>query len=247
MKHTLETKQTRVPESLNSQMKIPGSLPFGAEIGEDGVWRQLLTRVPDIVDIPALFLDRDGVIVEEVHYLHKAADMRLMPGAARVISNANIRGVPVIMVTNQAGIGRGHFGWQEFIDVQEAILDALADNGAYVNAVFACPHHSEGQPPYNHKDHPARKPNPGMLLAAAEVMPIDLSDSWIVGDRAGDMGAAKNAGCAGGVHVKCGHGSAAGERDAANALRSVTFDVQGAMSIDDAEALIPLLNDITED
>lgn len=228
-------------------MTIPDSLPYGASIGEDGVWCQLLTRVPDIADRPALFLDRDGVIVEEVHYLHKVADMRVMPGASRTIANANARGVPVVVVTNQAGIGRGHFDWPDFIAVQEAMLDELADAGAFVNAVFACPHHNEGVPPYNEKNHPARKPNPGMLFAAAELMPIDLSGSWIVGDRAGDLGAAKNAGCAGGVHVKCGHGGEPGERDAANAHRSVAFDVQGAMSIDDAEALIPLLNDTAKD
>ena len=228
-------------------MTIPEQLPFGASIGDDGVWRQLLTRVPDVADRPTLFLDRDGVIVEEVHYLHKVADMRVMPGAARVIANANNRGVPVVVVTNQAGIGRGTYGWAEFIDVQEAMLDELADAGAFVNAVFACPHHNDGVAPYNIKDHPARKPNPGMLLAAAETMPIDLSTSWIVGDRAGDMGAAKNAGCAGGVHVKCGHGGAAGERDAARVLRTVAFDVKTAETIDDAEAAIPLLNDMTED
>lgn len=228
-------------------MTISDTLPFGARIGEDGVWRQLLTRVPDVTDRPTLFLDRDGVIVEEVHYLHKVADMRMMPGASRVIANANNRGVPVVVVTNQAGIGRGHFGWSDFIDVQEAMLDALADDGAFVNAVFACPHHGDGVAPYNIKDHPARKPNPGMLLAAAEAMPIDLSGSWIVGDRAGDLGAAKNAGCAGGVHVKCGHGAAVGERDSARSLRTVGFDVKTALSIDDAEAAIPLLNNMTED
>lgn len=228
-------------------MTIPDLLPFGASIGEDGVWRQLLTRVADIADRPTLFLDRDGVIVEEVHYLHKVADMRMMPGASRVVANANNRGVPVVVVTNQAGIGRGRFAWSDFIDVQEAMLNALADDGAYVNAVFACPHHGDGVAPYNVKDHPARKPNPGMLLAAAERMPIDLSGSWIIGDRAGDMGAAKNAGCAGGVHVKCGHGGAAGERDAARALRTVGFDVKTAFSIDDAEAVIPLLNDKIKD
>lgn len=247
MKHTRETSRTRARESPYLKMITPNQLPFGASIGDDGVWRQLLTRVPDVLDRPALFLDRDGVIVEEVHYLHKVTDMRIMPGAARVIANANGRGVPVVIVTNQAGVGRGRFGWPEFINVQEAMLNALADEGAYVNAVFACPHHGDGVTPYNVKDHPARKPNPGMLLAAAETMPIDLSGSWIVGDRAGDLGAAKNAGCAGGVHVKCGHGSATGERDAANALRTVAFDVQGAMSIDDAEAVIPLLNDMAEE
>lgn len=228
-------------------MIIPDPLPFGAHISEDGVWRQLLTRIPDIANRPTLFLDRDGVIVEEVHYLHKVADMRIMPGASRVIANANDRGVPVVVVTNQAGIGRGRFEWPDFIDVQEAMLNALADDGAFVNAVFACPHHGDGVTPYNVKDHPARKPNPGMLLAAAEIMPIDLSGSWIIGDRAGDMGAAKNAGCAGGVHVKSGHGGASGERDAARALRTVGFDVKTALSIDDAEAAIPLLNDMTED
>lgn len=228
-------------------MTIPKKLPFGASIGEDGVWRQLLTRVPDIADRPTLFLDRDGVIVEEVHYLHKVADMRLVPGAGRVIANANNRGVPVVVVTNQAGIGRGRYGWAEFIAVQEAMLDELADAGAFVNAVFACPHHNDGMAPYNVKDHPSRKPNPGMLLAAAETMPIDLAGSWIVGDRAGDMGAAKNAGCAGGVHVKCGHGSAVGERDAARALRTIAFDVKTSETIDDAEAAIPLLNDMTDE
>ncbi len=227
-------------------MNIPKQLPFGASIGEDGVWCQLLTRVPDIADRPALFLDRDGVIVEEVHYLHKVADMRVMPGAARVIANANSRGVPVVVVTNQAGIGRGRYGWAEFIAVQEAMLDELADAGAFVNAVFACPHHNDGVAPYNIKDHPARKPNPGMLLAAASIMPINLASSWIVGDRAGDMGAAKSAGCAGGVHVKCGHGGANGERDAARALRTIAFDVKTSETIDDAEAAIPLLNDMTE-
>lgn len=224
-------------------MSIPDSLPFGARIDEDGVWRQVLTRVPDTLDRPALFLDRDGVIVEEVHYLHKVADMRVMPGAARVIANANRRGVPVIVVTNQAGIGRGRYGWAEFIEVQEAILDKLAEDGAFVNAVFACPHHNDGVPPYNIKNHPARKPNPGMLLAAAEMMPIDLSGSWIIGDRAGDMGAGRNAGCAGGVHVKCGHGGEPGEREAAEALRTLAFDVKPSMTIDDAEKVIPLLND----
>lgn len=227
-------------------MSIPENLPFGATVGTDGVWRQVLTRVPDTLDRPALFLDRDGVIVEEVHYLHKIRDMRVMPGAVRVIANANRRGVPVVIVTNQAGIGRGRYGWAEFIDVQEAMLDELADDGAFVNAVFACPHHAEGVPPYNEKDHPARKPNPGMLFAAAEIMPIDLSGSWIVGDRAGDMGAARNAGCAGGVHVHSGHGGTPGERDAAMALRTVAFDVKASMTIDDAEAAIPLLNDDNE-
>jgi D-glycero-D-manno-heptose 1,7-bisphosphate phosphatase len=220
---------------------IPEKLPFGAAIGADGVWRQVLTRVPGTAACPALFLDRDGVVVEEVHYLHKVADMKVMPGAAAVIRGANARNIPVVIVTNQAGIGRGKYGWREFIAVQEAMLDELAGDGAFVNAVFACPHHGGGVAPYDIDNHPARKPNPGMLLAAAEMLPITFEGSWIVGDRAGDIEAAKRAGCEGGVHVLSGHGKEKGERDAALAHRTVGFDVKGAESIDDAGAMIPLL------
>jgi len=120
-------------------------------------------------------------------------------------------------------------------------IETLAGAGVYVNAVFACPHYANGKPPYNVADHPARKPNPGMLLAAAEMMPITLSGSWIIGDRSGDIEAAKRAGCAGGVHVLSGHGSEPGERTAALAARTVGFDVKVAKSIKDAGALIPML------
>jgi len=218
----------------------PSKLPFGAEIDEDGVWRQLLTRLSGTERRAALFLDRDGVIVEEAHYLRNVKDMALIDGAADVIRTANANGIPVVVVTNQAGIGRGILNWDQFIDVQEAMLDALADLGAYVNAVFACPHHADGHAPYNVKNHPARKPNPGMLLAAVEMMPVVCEGSWIIGDHAGDIGAAKKAGCAGGVHVLSGHGPE--ERAGAVAHKTITFDVKHANSIKDAGPMIPLLN-----
>lgn len=218
-------------------------LPFGATIDEDGVWRQVLTRVPGPPRRPALFLDRDGVILEEVGYLHSVRDMRLVPGAAEIIATANARGVPVVVVTNQSGIGRGKYGWTEFAAVQESMLDALADRGAFVNAVLACPHIAGGIPPYNVADHAFRKPKPGMLLAAANMLPIDLAASWIVGDRAGDVDAAKRAGCAGGVHVLSGHGSADGARRAALAVGGGGFPVLKAASIADVGTLIPLLSD----
>ncbi len=219
---------------------IPDKLPYGAAIGDDGVWRQVLTRAAGPGLRPALFLDRDGVIVEEVHYLHKAADMTMLPGAIECIVAANRLAIPVVVVTNQAGIGRGIYGWPEFIDVQEAMLDALADRGAFVNAVFACPHHEDGRPPYDTADHPARKPNPGMLLAAADSLAISLSGSWIVGDRSGDITAGRRAGIAGGLHVRSGHGRNAEERRGAEAERRGSFDVLTADSIADAATKIPL-------
>jgi D-glycero-D-manno-heptose 1,7-bisphosphate phosphatase len=160
------------------------SLPFGAVIGDDKIWRQTINRAMGPGRRPALFLDRDGVVVEEVDYLHRVEDVRLVDGAAGIIGKANALGLVVVLVTNQAGIGRGRYGWQEFAAVQETILDGLAAEGVFVNAVYACPHHAEGRPPHDVADHPFRKPNPGMLLGAAQDLPIDLGNSWIVGDRA---------------------------------------------------------------
>jgi D-glycero-D-manno-heptose 1,7-bisphosphate phosphatase len=114
-------------------------------------------------------------------------------------------------VTNQAGIGRGMFGWDMFKTVQRAINDRLAREGARVNAVYATAHHPNGVGEFAHPNHPARKPNPGMLLRASAALDIDLAASWLAGDKLSDMETAKNAGLAGGLHVLTGHGRS--ERD----------------------------------
>ncbi|MBK8176182.1 MAG: HAD-IIIA family hydrolase [Rhodospirillales bacterium] len=207
-----------------------------------GVWRQLLRPAEFRHDRPSLFLDRDGVIVEEVGYLCRTEDVRLTPSAADVIAAANRAGTPVIVVSNQSGIGRGRFTWQDFSDVQDRIIARLADGGAALDAVLACPHHAHGQPPYDHADHPARKPNPGMILAAATMLPIDLSASWIVGDRASDLAAGRAAGLAGGVHVLTGHGGTAGERSGALSLARNDFAVAVATSIADAMEIVHRLS-----
>lgn len=219
----------------------PPSLPFGAEIDAEEVWCQVLTPVPGRHPRAALFLDRDGVLVEEVHYLHKPEEVRLVAGAAETVRRANALGLPVVVVTNQAGIGRGIYGWDGFVAVQETLLDALAATGAFVNAVFACPFTPEGPTRLVHPDHPARKPNPGMLTRAFERLPIDPATSWIVGDRAGDVDAGRRAGLAGAMHVLSGHGRDTGERQAALALARDDFRVLTGETIADAlEALPPL-------
>jgi D-glycero-D-manno-heptose 1,7-bisphosphate phosphatase len=184
---------------------------------------------------PALFLDRDGVVVEEVDYLHRVEDIHICPDAAAVISAANANAIPVVLVTNQAGIGRGYYGWAEFCAVQQAIQAAIAKDGARFDAVYACPHHRDGKGAFAHPDHPARKPNPGMLQRAAAVLNIDMTRSWLIGDRAGDIEAAKRAGLAGALHVLTGYGQA--ERAAALALSGPRFYVRGAASIVDALTL----------
>ena len=134
------------------------------------------------------------MVIDEVHYLRRARDVRLVAGAAKVIAEANRRRVAVVLVTNQAGIGRGIYGWPEFARVQERIVADLAAAGARLDAVYACPHHAEGRAPYDHPDHPARKPNPGMLSRAVEALALDAGASWIVGDRASDLEAGRGAG-----------------------------------------------------
>jgi D-glycero-D-manno-heptose 1,7-bisphosphate phosphatase len=210
----------------------PANNPLNAE----GVWCEILTKPTP--GCPALFLDRDGAIVEETEYLCRVEDIVMIPGGAGVIAAANRRGIAVVLVTNQAGIGRGYYSWPEFKSVQHAITTALTAGGARLNAVYACAHHPEGQGVFAHPDHPARKPNPGMLLQAASDLKLDLKSSWLVGDKAIDVEAAKRAAIAGAMQVSTGHGIA--ERRRVAGLATPRFEVRFGRSIADAMTL-PIL------
>jgi D-glycero-D-manno-heptose 1,7-bisphosphate phosphatase len=201
-----------------------------------GVWCQILRR--PLPGRPALFLDRDGAIVEDTGYLCRVDEIVVIPGAAEAIAAANRRNIPVIIVTNQSGIGRGYYGWAEFKSVLDAIVASLATEGAKIDAVYACAHHPEARGALAHPDHPARKPNPGMLLQAASALTLDLKSSWLVGDKADDIDAAKRAGIAGALLVATGYGKA--ERQRAAALISPAFEVRFGRSIADTITL-PLL------
>jgi D-glycero-D-manno-heptose 1,7-bisphosphate phosphatase len=200
-----------------------------------GIWISMPPQA-GTVSRPALFLDRDGVIVEDPGYLACPSGLKLIPGAAGLIALANRRGIPVVEVTNQAGIGRGHYGWREFTKVEAVLTDALAREAAAIDAVFACPYHRDGVPPWAHPDHPARKPRPGMLLAAGRLLNLDLKRSWIVGDRLADLLAGHAAGLRGGLHVLTGIG--ASERPSVAKWSPENFDLRLGNSIADAEALI---------
>lgn len=187
---------------------------------------------------PALFLDRDGVIVVEVNYLSRREDTLVQPGVAGLIAEISRRGLPVAVVTNQAGIDRGKFGWDDFHAVQAEMTQQLAAQGARVDAVAACPfhpNHTEGYGPDH--DH-WRKPGGGMLLELADRLGIDLGRSWIIGDRANDLRAGLVAGLAGGVHVATGHGSEGHERADALALATRSFTVLPAADMIEAARLL---------
>ena len=199
--------------------------------GADGLWCDI--AVGDFAGRPALFLDRDGVIVEDTHYLGRAADVRMLAGASEAIARCNRLGIPVVVISNQSGIARGLYDWTDFVAVQTAIVSALAESGARLDAVLACAHHGDGNAPLNVADHPWRKPNPGMMVEAGQRMKLDLARSFVVGDRACDLVAGRTAGLAGGVLIPSCAGA---ERGAATALRSGRFTVEIASSLEEAVA-----------
>jgi D-glycero-D-manno-heptose 1,7-bisphosphate phosphatase len=204
----------------------------------DGIWNAVY-RSPLDIGGPALFLDRDGVLVDEVGYLHRPGDVRLLPGAADLVRAANRAGVLVVVVTNQAGIGRGYYDWADFEAVRHRIDELLAKDRVRLDAVYACPFHPAALEPYRHATHPGRKPGPGMLLRAGSDLGIDLSRSWIVGDVVEDIQAGRSAGLAGAVHVRSGHG--ARDRDRIVAGSWAGFDIRFAEGPGDVAERIPIL------
>jgi D-glycero-D-manno-heptose 1,7-bisphosphate phosphatase len=159
---------------------------------------------------PALFLDRDGVIIEDVHFIRRAEDVRMIPGVAEAINAANARHVAVVIITNQSGIARGHYGWPEFEAVQVELGAQLARAGAAIDLVLACGYHADGVGPLA-ADHAWRKPQAGMLNEAAAQLGINLAGSFIVGDRLTDLAAGKAAGLRRGALVETGYGAAEAE------------------------------------
>jgi D-glycero-D-manno-heptose 1,7-bisphosphate phosphatase len=207
----------------------------GPADADGGIWCEISSG--NFAARPALFLDRDGVLVEDTHYLGRPEDIRMLPGAAEAIAQCNRLGIPVVLVSNQSGIARGFYDWEGFRAVQAALGAMLAQAGGHLDTVLACAHHPDGRAPLNVADHPWRKPNPGMILAAGQRMKLDLSRSWIVGDRAIDLNAGQAARLRGGILV-----SASG-RDpprgcGVEALDADGFIVEMADSLSDAVAAL---------
>lgn len=147
----------------------------------------------------AIFLDRDGVINKHVGFLCNIDDFELLPGVAQAVRKMNASGYLVIVVTNQPVIARGEVTVQELEQIHNKMETLLGEEGAYVDAIYYCPHHPdkgyEGEIPELKIDCECRKPKPGMLLRAAEEFNIDLSRSWMAGDSEKDIMAGAAAGC----------------------------------------------------
>jgi D-glycero-D-manno-heptose 1,7-bisphosphate phosphatase len=147
---------------------------------------------------PAVFFDRDGVLIEDTGYPHLETDLILMPGAAQALRRLNDLGYKTVIVTNQSGVARGLFSLDQMHDFNALLVRTLADQGGRIDAVYACPFHSVGSvPEFIHPDHPDRKPNPGMILRAIIEQGIDPAQSFLIGDRQSDLEAAHRAGIPG--------------------------------------------------
>ena len=143
---------------------------------------------------PAVFIDRDGTISEEVGYVNHVSRYRVFPFAAEAIRTLNEAGWLAVLVTNQAGVARGYFEEELIGRVHGRLAAELERGGARLDAVYYCPHHpSVGEPPYR-LDCDCRKPRPGLIRRAAEELDVDLRRSWMVGDRYSDTELARNAG-----------------------------------------------------
>jgi len=147
---------------------------------------------------PAVFLDRDGTIAEEVGYLNHATRFRMFSFVAAVVRRLNESGLPVIVVTNQSGVGRGYFPESLVHTVNELMTQQLAKAGARIDAIYYCPHTSAD-------NCSCRKPKTGMLERAAKEHALDVQRSFVVGDRYGDIELARNA-RARSILVRTGYG-----------------------------------------
>ena len=150
------------------------------------------------MSIKVVFLDRDGVINEEVGYLHKIKDFKFINGVMDSCNYFLSLGYQIIVVTNQSGIGRGLYKEEDFHIVNEWMLDNFRQEGIRIPDVFFCPHGPDD-------DCECRKPKPGLFINAKEKHDIDMNKSWMIGDKEADIQAANNAGINQTILVRSGH------------------------------------------
>jgi D-glycero-D-manno-heptose 1,7-bisphosphate phosphatase len=144
--------------------------------------------------IKALFLDRDGVINEDYGYVHSIDKFVFRPGIFELAARARDRGFVIIVITNQAGIGRGYYNEKDFDDLTKWMFDQFKLRGIDIVQTYWCPHHpTHGVGEYR-KDCRFRKPNPGMILKAANDHGLDLDKSILIGNKLSDIEAGQQAG-----------------------------------------------------
>lgn len=160
----------------------------------------------------AVLLDRDGVINTEVNYLWRPEDFAFVPGTPQALAALQAAGWALVVVTNQSGIARGYYTEADYQRLTAHLRAELAGQGVTLNAVLHCPHLPDAPVAEFRRDCDCRKPAPGMLLAAAQQLGLDLAASVLVGDKASDLEAGRAAGVGRNVLVESGHAPGADAR-----------------------------------
>lgn len=143
----------------------------------------------------AVFFDRDGTLIEDSGYLSHPDQVKLLDGAAEVLKELRLLGYKTVVVSNQSGVARGIVSEEMLGRIHERLQELLALKGASLDGIYYCPYHPDGVIPKYRCDSDLRKPQPGMLLAAAAAMDLDLKRSWMIGNSGRDVEAGRRAGC----------------------------------------------------
>ncbi len=143
---------------------------------------------------PGILLDRDGTIIVDHGYVGSVDRVEFIDGAADAIAGFNRANIPVAVVTNQSGVARGLYGLEDVATVHRHIAGRLAERGAHIDLFLYCPYHPAGVVDAFARTSEDRKPGPGMAKAAAAALNLDLTASWVVGDRHEDVGLAEAVG-----------------------------------------------------
>lgn len=149
---------------------------------------------------PAVFLDRDGTLTEYRGFITKPSQLRLVGGACETLNSFHTAGFAVVLVTNQSAIGRGMIDHNQLNAIHSELVAQLSRGDTYLDANYYCPEVPVGDDDTLIESHD-RKPGPGMLLAAASDLKLDLPNSWMIGDRISDILAGQNAGCRGNILI----------------------------------------------
>lgn len=187
---------------------------------------------------PALFLDRDGVVNVDRAYVHRIDEFEFMPGIFELVRTGIELGLVPVVVTNQAGIGRGYYTEADFDALTRWMCERFAQNGAPIERVYHCPTHPVHGIGRYRVDSPWRKPGPGMLLAARDELGIALARSALVGDKASDIEAGRAAGVPLLLWLRGMAGVAQDEVDLATARATAASDVRVVTSLEEAAAAL---------
>jgi len=143
----------------------------------------------------AVFLDRDGTLVEPRHYPSRPEDLHLFPGVAGELRSIQRDGYKLVVITNQSGLARGLFSELDLARMHQHLATTLREQGVDLDGIYYCPHHVDGVVPHLAIECDCRKPRPGLLRRAALDEDIDLERSWFIGDILDDVEAGRRAGC----------------------------------------------------